>query len=293
MAYTDINSEDRLVQQTFADHLESVLGWESVCAWNQETFGLESTLGRRSERDVVLTGHLEAAIRRLRPDLPDRVVGDAIATLTRSDFSRSTTQHNHEFYRMIREGVPVAYRDDKGVRQTIRVPVIDFRNPENNRFVAVRELKIQGLRSPHYNRRADIVCFVNGLPLVFIELKAIYKNIRAAYDGNLTDYFDTVPHVFHHNAFLIVSNGDRAKYGSITADWGRYLEWKRNDESEPGRVEAEVLLNGMLAKERLLDLVENFILFDDSKQGPTRKIIAQNHQHLGVNRAMGSVIYQE
>ena len=293
MAYTDINSEDRLVQQTFADHLESVLGWENIYAWNQETFGPEGTLGRRSERDVVLTGHLEAAIRRLRPDLPDRVVGDAIGTLTRSDFSRSTTQHNHEFYRMIREGMPVAYRDDKGVQQNIRVPVIDFRNPQNNRFVAVRELKIQGLRSPHYNRRADIVCFVNGLPLVFIELKAIYKNIRAAYDGNLTDYFDTVPHVFHHNAFLIVSNGDRAKYGSITADWGRYLEWKRNDESEPGRVEAEVLLDGMLAKERLLDLVENFILFDDSKQGPTRKIIAQNHQYLGVNRAVGSVIYQE
>ena len=293
MAYTDINSEDRLVQQTFADHLESVLGWENVYAWNQESFGPDGTLGRNSERDVVLTGHLEAAIRRLRPDLPDRVVGDAIATLTRSDFSRSTTQHNREFYRMIRDGVPVNYRDDKGVQQKIRVPVIDFRNLENNRFVAVRELKIQGLRSPHYNRRADIVCFVNGLPLVFIELKAIYKNIRAAYDGNLTDYFDTVPHVFHHNAFLIVSNGDRAKYGSITADWGRYLEWKRNDESEPGRVEAEVLLNGMLAKERLLDLVENFILFDDSKQGPTRKIIAQNHQYLGVNRAVGSVIYQE
>ena len=105
MAYTDINSEDRLVQQTFADHLESVLGWENVYAWNQESFGPDGTLGRNSERDVVLTGHLEAAIRRLRPDLPDRVVGDAIATLTRSDFSRSTTQHNREFYRMIRDGV--------------------------------------------------------------------------------------------------------------------------------------------------------------------------------------------
>src|SRR5690242_17043843 len=77
--------------------------------------------------------------------------------------------------------------------------------PEKNRFLAVRELKIQGLRTPHYNRRADLVCFVNGLPVVFIELKAVYVNIRAGFDNNITDYKDTIPHAFHHNAFLIVS----------------------------------------------------------------------------------------
>jgi type I restriction enzyme R subunit len=127
---------------------------------DQEAFGPDGTLGRNSERDVALTGHLEAAIRRLRPDLPDRVVGDAIATLTRSDFSRSTAQHNREFYRVIRDGVPM----------------IDFRNPQNNRFVAVRELKIQGLRSPHYNRRADIVCFVNGMLAKERLLDLVYEN---------------------------------------------------------------------------------------------------------------------
>lgn len=293
MAITDINSEDRLVQQTFADHLQTVLGWENVYAWNHETFGPGGTLGRHSEQDVILTEHLAAAMRGLHPDLPEHVIQQAVAKLVQYDFSRSTTQHNHEFYKMVREGVPVDYRDDNGQHKSGRVRVINFREPGENRFVAVRELKIQGLRSPHYNRRADVVCFVNGLPVVFVELKAVYVNIRAAYDGNLTDYFDTIPHAFYHNAFIVVSNGDRAKYGSITSDWGRYCEWKRNDESESGSVEAEVLLNGMLAKERLIDLLENFILFDDSKRGPTRKIVAQNHQYLGVNRAVGSVIYQE
>ena len=149
--------------------------------------------------------------------------------------------------------------------------MIDFRQcaGRNNRFLAVRELKLTGLRAPHYNRRADLVCFVNGLPLVFIELKAVYKNIRAGFDDNLRDYLDenVIAHAFHHNAFLIVSNGDRARYGSITSKWEHFAEWKRNDEKDKGSVDAEVLLNGMLAQDRLLDLVENFILFDDSQAG--------------------------
>ena len=159
----------------------------------------------------------------------------------------------------------------------------------------MRELKITGLRTPNYNRRADLVCFVNGLPLVFIELKAVYKNIRAGFDGNLRDYLDenVIAHAFHHNAFLIVSNGDNARYGSITSSWEHFGEWKRLDEKDKGDVAAEVLLNGMLTKERLLDLVENFIVFDASKAGAVRKVVARNHQLLGVNRAVAAVVRQE
>ncbi len=162
-------------------------------------------------------------------------------------------------------------------------------------FLAVRELKIQGVRVPHYNRRADLVGFVNGLPFVFIELKAVYKNIRTGFDENLTDYLDksSIGHAFHHNAFLVVSNGDHARYGSITSKWEHFVEWKRNDEKDKARVDAEALLDGMLGKERLLDLMENFILFDDSRAGGTRKIVARNHQVLGVNNAVASVQRQE
>ena len=261
MAYTDINSEDRLVQATFAEHLEKALGWDNVYAWNQETFGSAGTLGRTDTREIVLTRDLRAALVRLNQQLPSTAIDEAVAKLTRHDFSRSLLQHNQEFHRFIRDGVPVSYRDEQGQVRHTHAGVIDFKDGSsngqpNNRFLAVRELKLTGLRAPSYNRRADLVCFVNGLPLVFIELKAVYRNIRAGFDGNLRDYMDenVIAHAFDHNAFLIVSNGHRARYGSITSQWEHFGEWKRLDERDKGSVEAEVLLNGMLAHDRLLDI---------------------------------------
>jgi type I restriction enzyme, R subunit len=295
MAVTDINGEDRLVQRTFAEHLEKVLGWESVYAYNAETFGPQSTLGRASEREVVLVRDLREALARLNPDLPESAREQAIEKLTRIDFTRSLIQHNREFYGFIRGGVPVEWRDTRGEIRHARARVIDFRDAAHNRFLAVRELKVQGVRVPHYNRRADLVCFVNGLPLVFIELKAVYRNIRVGFDGNLTDYLNehSIAQAFHHNAFLVVSNGDQTRYGSITSKWEHFVEWKRNTETDKARLDAEALLDGMLAKDRLLDLVENFILFDDSRAGGTRKIVARNHQVIGVNSAVASVVRQE
>ena len=296
MAVTPINSEDRLVQATFADHLERVLGWDSIYAWNQEAFGPDGTLGRVDTKEAVLTRDLRAALRRLNPDLPASAIEEAAREMTVYDISRSMVQHNRDFYRLIRGGVPVQYQDAQGRQKTTRAQVIDFDNtPGSNRFLAVRELKLTGVRTPNYSRRADLVCFVNGLPLVFIELKAVHKNIREGFDNNLTDYMDenVIAHAFHHNAFLIVSNGDRARYGSITSEWEHFAEWKRLDEKDKGDLDAKVLLNGMLAHDRLLDIVENFVLFDESKPGATRKVVARNHQVLGVNRAVASVARQE
>ena len=296
MAVTPVNNEDRLVQTTFAEHLEQVLGWESIYAWNHEIFGVDGTLGRSDTKEAVLTRDLKAALERLNPALPDFAIKDAMRELTTYDVSRSTVQHNRDFYRLLRNGVPVEYRDAQGQQKSDRARVVDFDNaPGSNRFLAVRELKLTGVRTPNYHRRADLVCFVNGLPLVFIELKAVHKNIREGFDNNLTDYMDenVIAHAFHHNAFLVVSNGDHARYGSITSDWDHFFEWKRLDETDKGSVDAEVLLNGMLAHDKLLDLIENFILFDDSKPGATRKVVARNHQVLGVNRAVKSVARQE
>ena len=295
MAYTDINSEDRLVQATFADHLEQTLRWDSVYAWNQETFGPTGTLGRTSERDVVLVRDLRSALERLNPELPQSAIDEAITKLTHHEFSRSLLQHNQAIHQLIRDGVPVSYRNAQGQLSHAQAAVIDFRDATRNRFLVVRELKLTGLRTPNYNRRADLVCFVNGLPLVFIELKAVYKNIRAGFDNNLRDYMNenVLAHAFHHNAFLIVSNGHNARFGSITSTWEHFGEWKRLHESDVGNVAAKVLLNGMLAKDRLLDILENFILFDASKAGAVRKVVARNHQLLGVNQAVASVQRQE
>ena len=196
---TGINNEDRLVQKTFADHLEQVLGWDSVYAWNQETFGPGGTLGRKDSKEAVLTRDLRAALVRLNPDLPEQAIEEAVRALTVYDVSRSLLQHNRDFYRLIRDGVPVSFRDPQGHPRAARARVLDFDEPANNRFLAVRELKLTGIRTPGYNRRADLICFVNGLPLVFIELKAVYKNIRTGFDENLTDYMHehVIAHAFH------------------------------------------------------------------------------------------------
>ena len=164
---TDINNEDRLVQATFAEHLEQELGRETVYAWNQEDFGPNSLLGRADTRDVVLKRNLRQALITLNPQLPASAVDEAVTKLTYHDFTRSLLQHNQAFYKMIRDGVQVSYREPNGTLSHAQARVIDFQNgttdgKPNNRFVAVRKLKLTGLRTPNYNRRADLICFVSG-----------------------------------------------------------------------------------------------------------------------------------
>jgi type I restriction enzyme, R subunit len=149
----------------------------------------------------------------------------------------------------------------------------------------VRELWVKG---DLYRRRADIVGFVSGLPLLFIECKNLHKNLKAAFEQNFSDYRDTIPHLFHHNAIVMFGNGEKAKIGSITSRWEHFNEWKRLTEEAPGAVDMETLLKGVCDKRNFLDLVENFILFDESA-GEPKKIIARNHQFLGVNRAVEAV----
>src|SRR5262245_20758249 len=143
MALTPINSEDRLVQATFDEHLEKVLGWDSVYAFNDEIFGPGGTLALKDTTEAVLTRDLRAALERLNHDLPSSAIDNGMRELTVHDFSRSMVQHNQDFYRVIRNGVPVSYRDKAGHLRNGRARVIDFDNPPGaNRFLAVRELKL-------------------------------------------------------------------------------------------------------------------------------------------------------
>src|SRR5262245_7166559 len=123
---TDVNSEDRLVQRTFANHLEDALQWESVYAFNSETFGPGGTRGRSSEREVVLIRHLRAAITKLNTEIPESAREQAIEKLTQVDLSRSLVQHNRDFYRLIRGGIPVDWRESTGEVQRGRARVIDY-----------------------------------------------------------------------------------------------------------------------------------------------------------------------
>ena len=278
-------TEDNLVQQTTADYLEHELGWESVYAYNTETFGPDGTLGRADESEVVLTRYLRRALQTYNPDLPSDAYENAIRELKEVSAAESTLQTNHEKYDLLRNGVKVSYRDTHNNMQSRTMRVFDFDDAANNHFLAVRELWIKGAL---YRRRADIVGFVNGIPLLFMELKNIYRNIRRAYNENFSDYKDTVPNIFHHNAFVVLGNGVDARIGSFSASFELFREWKRLDEDEPGVVDMETLLKGVCTKSNFLDLFENFILFDDSG-GRLIKVVAQNQQYLGVNRAIGSL----
>lgn len=278
-------NEDTLVQQTSADYLRDALGWESVFAYNQEDYGDGSLLGRKDQREAVLLRDVRSALRRLNPDLPEAAYRDAERQLTEASASLSLLATNQEKYNLIRDGVLVTFRDDQGSLQKKRLAIIDFENPDQNRFIAVRELWIQG---DIYRRRADIVGFVNGLPLIFIECKAIHRDLRRAVEENLNDYRDTIPHAFHHNTIVLIGNGDKGKLGSLGSKYAFFHEWKRLEETEAGVVDMETLLKGVCDKRNLLDLVENFILFDESS-GKTVKIVGKNHQFLGVNRAIQAV----
>lgn len=281
MKYT----EDTLVQQTTADYLRDELGWESVYAYNSETFGPEGTLGRQSDEEVILTRYLKEALVKLNPDLPQQAYQDAIRQIVEYSFTQSPLQINKDKYALLKDGVQVQFRNQNGELVKRRLRVFDFENPEENHFLVVRELWV---RCSPYRRRPDIVGFVNGLPLLFVELKNIHRNLRIAYEENLSDYKDTIPHLFHHNAIILLGNGDKAKIGSLSSRYEHFHEWKRLHEDEPGVVDMETLLKGICAKHNFLDLFENFILFDDST-GTLVKILARNHQFLGANRAVQAV----
>lgn len=282
-------NEDTLVQQTTAEYLRDVLGWEVVLAYNEEAFGPEGTLGRRDDREVVLTRYLGEALVHLNPGLPDAAYREAQRQVIEAGAGQSALALNREKYALLRDGVTVTFHDEKGELVRRRLRVFDYENPGNNHFLAVRELWVRG---DLYRRRADIVGFVNGIPLLFMELKNLHKDIRAAYDQNYLDYRDTVPHLFHHNAFVVLANGVDAKIGALGSRYEHFHEWKRLDEHEPGIVDMETLLKGICAKSNFLDLFENFILFDEST-GKLAKIIARNHQFVGVNRAVRSVLERE
>ena len=198
---------------------------------------------------------------------------------------------NREIYELLKDGVPVSVRDrDGGGQKVERVRVFDWNNPKANDFILVSQMTITG---PLYTVRPDLIGFVNGLPLVLIEFKKPGVSARAAFDENITSYKhpqNGVPALFWYNALIIASNGTESRVGSITADWERMAEWKRvESEDEPRRVSLEVMLRGTCEPTRLLDLVENFTLFSEHKSGLV-KILAQNHQVLGVNNSIASML---
>lgn len=298
MASSDY-SEDNNIQEPVARLFEENLDWRSVYAFNAETFGPDSLLGRKNATEVVLVRELDAALLRLNPKLAATPDGRTKLLLARdqlldADPTKTLLQHNEAKWKLMREGITL--RSSSGdAADDVHIKVIDFDPAGKNDFLVVRELWVQ---SGPFRRRCDLVGFVNGLPLVFIELKRHDKGLKAAFDDNYTDYKDTIPHLFHYNALVIVSNGLDARSGSITSSWDHFYRWKRLNEDDPDPAPKHdepplipvlpILLRGMCSKEALLDIVENFTLFDSSEE-QTQKVVARNHQYLGVNKAIAKL----
>lgn len=278
-------SENILVQESAGHLLVDELGWQVELAYNQEVLGENGTFGRSSYKDILLVRYFQKALRTLNPWITDAQVTEAQNTFEKHLSSASLMQINEEKYAYIRDGIPVTEKKPNGQTEEKRAIIIDFQHPndmERNHFLAVKEMKIHG---DLYRRRTDIVGFVNGIPLLFIELKKNSVDVQNAYTDNYTDYLDTIPQLFYYNAFLMLSNGVEAKVATLGSKYEFFHEWKRLSEQEQGSVALETMLRGICKKENFLDLLENFILFDHSG-GKTVKILARNHQYLGVNEAV-------
>lgn len=280
---SDDYSEDGLVEQP-AIALFSELGWETANCYHEFDAG-KSTLGRENKGEVILVSRIRQALERLNPELPGEAITLAIEELVRDRSLMTIVAANRDVYRLMKDGIKVTFKGgESGDEQVVeRVRVIDWNNPANNDFFLASQFWIAG---EMYTRRADLVGFVNGLPLVFFELKAIHRNLKTAYDRNLKDYHDTIPHIFWYSAFIILSNGSKSRIGTVTAEWEHFSEWKKiNSEGETGIVSLETMIRSTCTPEKILDIIENFTIFMEVRGGQI-KLVAKNHQYLGVSAAI-------
>jgi type I restriction enzyme R subunit len=258
------------------------LGWTVVNAF-RETFGPAGTLGRDSMRDVVLTHKLRDALSWLNPQVPEAIREEALAALAKDRSVMDRVRANREVYDLVRDGYRAEWQDEAGDRQYATISYVDFRDSSNNDWLAASQVWVAG---DLHRRRADTVLFVNGVPLVLMEFKDPNRPVKAAYEENLTDYRDTVPQLFVPNGFVLLSNGSEAKVGSTYAPWEFFGDWKVIDaDGTRGVVALETAIRGTCAQDRLLDLIENFVAFIE-RPGGLIKVVARNHQLLGVNAAI-------
>lgn len=274
-------TEDSLVEQPAIELLSS-MGWQTANCFDEFKDG-KSTLGRDSKGDVILLSRLRPKLRELNPTVAAEAIELAIEALLRDRSALSLVAANKDAYKLIKDGVKVTFKDSNGEDVTETIKLVDFDDYTKNDFFLASQFWIAG---DMYTRRTDLLGFVNGIPLVFIELKTSHKNLKKAFDDNLTDYKTTIPQLFWYNGLIVLSNGSKSKVGSVTAGWDHFSEWKKiNSEGEEGVISLETTLRAICDHERLLDIVENFVLFKEAKGGDI-KVVAKNHQYLGVNRVI-------
>ncbi|MDU4503842.1 MAG: type I restriction endonuclease subunit R, partial [Staphylococcus warneri] len=242
---------------------------------------------RKSDKDVVLHERLEKALRKINSDIHPRFIEKALHELT-LEKSPNLLENNLTFHENLINGIEIEDYDDEGQSIVEIVKIIDFEYPQNNDFLAVNQLTIV---NGDYKKRPDIVLFINGLPIVVIELKNSTNETVGVEDGyhQLETYKMRIPQLFTFNEVLVTSDGINTKAGSLTANYDRFMTWRSKDgqtESSPGLASLDVLIHGMLNPETLLDLIRYFVLFQDDGKGHISKILAAYHQYYAVNKAV-------
>lgn len=287
-------SEDQ-IERALVQKLQHLHGFDALDCHTEDPEDLNDGSGRANKREVILVDRVREAAVRLNPGIPPEAIEDALEKLLDRRQAMLPVAANQEIYGLLRDGVPVEFDDAQGRPQTERVYLINFKTPDENRYLAVTQLWVRGERG---FRRPDVLLYVNGLPLVFIELKNSNVKLKSAFDDNVTNYKWEIPQLFLTNAFCVLTNAIETKLGSITAEWEHFFVWLRaEDEKEKiDREEIkrqgtslEAVIAGLFPPQRLLDYVENFILYYKEKE----KIIAQNHQFIGVNRAYEKFLRRE
>ncbi len=263
-------SEEAAVQIPAGELLRDKLGWDLFYCYDEEVLGPTGTLGRNSYDEVLLERDLMSALIELNEYLSEDECEQALATLKEVFVGDTLLATNEAKYKMLRDGIPVQRRLPDGSIHTDRARVFDFEFPKNNHFIAAEELWVKG---PMHRRRCDLVGFVNGVPLLFVEFKRHDKDVYLAYRDNYTDYQDTIPQMFYYNAMVMLSNGLESKVGTLGSPYEFFHEWKRLRETDAGNVALETMLMGICKKENHYD-------------SPAAKILARNHQYLGVNDAV-------
>ena len=278
-----IAAEADSVEGPAVDLLKS-LGWDHIDL-QDEVPGPQSPTGRTSFREVFLPTRLRPALKTLNPALPEEALKQAEDALTRDRSAMLPVHANREVLGLVVKGVPVRVRRDNGGFDDLLVRLVDWRDIGANDFLAASQVWIDGVL---HRRRPDTIGYVNGIPLLLAEWKAPTKPLADAYEDNLRDYRDTIPRIFDPNGFVILSNGIDAVIGPGHAPYEIFAPWKRLEEDGPEDPSLETMLRATCAPARLLDLVENFVLFDETRDG-LRKVVGKYHQVLGVNRAIRAV----
>jgi type I restriction enzyme R subunit len=289
------------IEEADIQFFELMLGYTHKDAWEKKL------IGRDTLKDVVLKEDLRTALIRLNDSLPIECIEFAIDELSKSRVSLTPVLANKEVYQLIKNGVPVSYQNKEGREENGYVKVLDFDDETNNDFLVVSQLSIEYLQTANITRRPDLMLYVNGLPLVMIELKNATEKVKGGYDTNLKRYKRDIPQLFWYNMFVCISNGIETRVGSFNAPWEHFFSWVKLEDTSVSNtqltrleVEAEskstskrlslkLFGEGLCNKKNLLDYFENFVLYHKNKV----KIIAKNHQFLGVNNAIESLIHKE